>query len=83
MKCSHCKKPINFFLAYKIKGKSGHYCSTECAESHFPMLDVETYRGGFLELICFCFWFPYWTIKTITKILLFPFRLLGKKKKDK
>ena len=79
MKCSHCKKPISFFLAYKIKGKSGRYCSTECAESHFPFFDVQTYRGGFLELICFCIWFPYWIIKTIIKILLLPFRLFGKK----
>jgi len=71
---------MSFFLAYKVKGKSGHYCSSDCAEAHFPFNEVATYRGGLLELICFCVWLPYWIVKTILKLVFLPFKLFRKKK---
>lgn len=80
MKCTHCGKQVSFFLAYKVKGKSGHFCSSHCANAEYPLFNVETYRGGLLELICFCFWFPYWILKTVVKLLLLPFKLFRKRK---
>ena len=75
MKCSNCGKSVSFFLAYKVKGASGYYCSCSCAQdanadafTSRADIDRRTYRGGFLELFCFFFMLPWWIFKLMLKI---------------
>ena len=67
MKCSTCGKKISFFLAYKSKHSSGRFCSQSCALAATG--SSETTRGGVLELICFCIYFPVWLLLRGLKLL--------------
>lgn len=67
MKCSTCGKKISFFTAMKSKHASGHFCSEACVLAASG--STEFYRGGILELICFCFYFPFWLGKIVLKML--------------
>lgn len=74
MKCSNCGKEVNFLLAYKVSGASGHYCSEACAmdansDIFTSRADVKICRGGILELIVFCILLPWWIGKLCFKIL--------------
>ena len=68
MKCTHCGKEVNFLLAYKVPHELGHFCSVSCARAEFPMRNIQTTRGGILELIVFLILLPWWIGKLVFKL---------------